>query len=46
VLPLLGTGLAPLLQWLLLPPLALGLSRNHLLGAAHIHESMNQSDQE
>lgn len=29
-LPLLGTGLAPLLQWLLLPPLALSLTRRHL----------------
>lgn len=46
VLPLLGTGLAPLLQWLLLPPLALGLSRNHLLGAAYIRESTSQSNQE
>ena len=30
---LLGTGVAPLLQWLLLPPLALSLSRRQLLGA-------------
>lgn len=34
-LPLLGTGLAPLLQWLLLPPLVLSLTRRHLMGMAH-----------
>lgn len=32
VIPIIGTGLAPLLQWLLLPPLVLWLSRRHLLG--------------
>lgn len=31
-LPVLGTGLAPVLQWLLLPPLTLWLTRIHLLG--------------
>ncbi|WP_220250545.1 hypothetical protein [Billgrantia montanilacus] len=31
-LPLLGTGLAPLLQWLLLPPLILWLARRQMLG--------------
>ncbi|MBW3661220.1 MAG: hypothetical protein KY397_06260, partial [Gemmatimonadetes bacterium] len=31
-LPLTGTGLAPLLQWLLLPPLAIWLARRHLGG--------------
>jgi hypothetical protein len=33
-LPLLGTGLAPLLQWLLLPPLIVWLVRRQLLGQA------------
>lgn len=32
VLPVVGTGLLPLLQWLLLPPLILWLSRRHVLG--------------
>ncbi len=31
-LPWLGTGLSPLLQWLILPPLILWMSRRHLLG--------------
>lgn len=31
-LPILGTGLAPVLQWLLLPPLTLWLARTYLLG--------------
>lgn len=39
VLPLLGTGLMPLLQWLLLPPLALSLARRQLLGAIHMNAS-------
>ncbi|QTF92871.1 hypothetical protein [Halomonas sp. BM-2019] len=33
-LPLLGTGLAPLLQWLLLPPLVVWLVRRQMLGEA------------
>jgi hypothetical protein len=28
-LPILGTGLSPLLQWLLMPPLAVWLTRRH-----------------
>ena len=28
-LPILGTGLSPLLQWLLIPPLAVWLTRRH-----------------
>lgn len=32
-LPLVGTGLAPLLQWLLLPPLALRLTAKHIAGS-------------
>lgn len=39
VVPLVGVGLAPLLQWLLLPPLILWLTRRHLLGAATIRSS-------
>jgi hypothetical protein len=33
IVPLLGTGLAPLLQWLVIPPLVIWLARRHLLGA-------------
>lgn len=33
LLPLLGTGLAPVLQWLLLPPLALWFVRRQVRGA-------------
>lgn len=29
-LPLLGTGVSPLVQWILIPPLALWLTRRHL----------------
>jgi hypothetical protein len=39
VLPLLGTGLAPLMQWLLLPVLVLGLARYHLIGAGYLDRS-------
>lgn len=31
-LPILGTGLAPVLQWLLLPPLTLWLARTYVVG--------------
>lgn len=31
--PLLGTGISPLLQWLILPPLILWISRRHLMGS-------------
>ena len=31
-LPILGTGLAPVVQWLLLPPIILWLTRVHVLG--------------
>ncbi len=37
-LPLLGTGLAPLLQWLLLPPLILWLARRQMLGEACLQQ--------
>lgn len=45
VVPALGVGLAPLAQWLLLPPLILWLARRHILGGmtgrgtAHARES-------
>tara|TARA_R110002110_G_C13450949_1_gene717067 strand:+ start:894 stop:1403 length:510 start_codon:yes stop_codon:yes gene_type:complete len=32
IIPLLGVGLAPVLQWLLLPPLIMWLARRHMLG--------------
>ena len=32
ILPLLGTGLAPLLQWILLPPLVIRLTRKQING--------------
>lgn len=32
VLPFVGTGVAPLLQWVLLPPAILWLARRHILG--------------
>lgn len=32
IVPLLGVGLTPLLQWLLLPPLIIWLTRRHMLG--------------
>ncbi|HVS64651.1 MAG TPA: hypothetical protein VMT85_14240 [Thermoanaerobaculia bacterium] len=35
-LPVLGTGLAPLLQWLLLPPLLIWIVRRQLQGAAAV----------
>lgn len=37
-LPLLGTGLAPLLQWLLLPPLIVWLARRQLLGVIYLQQ--------
>lgn len=36
VLPLLGTGLAPFMQWLVLPALVLVLTRYHLFGAGYL----------
>ena len=33
VVPGVGIGLTPFLQWLLLPPLVLWLTRNHILGS-------------
>jgi hypothetical protein len=37
-LPLLGTGLAPLLQWLALPPLIVWLARRQLLGVIYLQQ--------
>ena len=39
LVPPFGTGLSPLLQWLLIPPLVVWLSRRHLLGARAIREA-------
>lgn len=36
LVPPLGTGLSPLMQWLVIPPLVIWLSRRHLLGARMI----------
>lgn len=33
VVPGIGVGLTPILQWILLPPLVLWLARHHMLGA-------------
>lgn len=42
VLPVLGTGIVPLLQWLLLPPLAISLTRRQLFGAIHMNALSGQ----
>ncbi len=39
VIPLLGVGLAPLLQWIILPPLIMWLSHRHMLGCIAIRSS-------
>jgi hypothetical protein len=39
IIPLLGVGLAPLLQWLILPPLIMWLSHRHMLGCIAIRSS-------
>lgn len=36
-LPLLGTGLLPLLQWILIPPLVVGLVKRQLTDVRHKH---------
>lgn len=41
-LSLLGTGLAPLLQWLLLPPLIVWFARRHLLGERQLQQSRDE----
>ena len=38
LVPPFGTGLSPLLQWLVIPPLVVWLTRRHLLGARAIRE--------
>lgn len=39
LVPPLGTGLSPLLQWIFVPPLVIWLTRRHLLGAQAIREA-------
>lgn len=36
LVPLLGAGLAPVLQWIVLPPLALWFVRRQVIGAEHV----------
>jgi hypothetical protein len=43
-LPIIGTGLAPVLQWLLLPPLILWLARVHVLGRISVHSTRTQAN--
>jgi hypothetical protein len=38
LVPPFGTGLSPLAQWLIIPPLVIWLTRRHLLGARAIRE--------
>ena len=39
VVPGLGVGLSPLMQWVLIPPFALWLARRHMAGAAALKAS-------
>jgi len=39
LVPPFGTGLTPILQWLVIPPLVVWLSRRHLLGVRSIREA-------
>jgi hypothetical protein len=39
LVPPFGTGLSPLLQWLVIPPLVVWLTRRHLLGAEAVREA-------
>lgn len=39
LVPPFGTGLSPLLQWLIVPLLVVWLTRRHLLGAQAIHDA-------
>lgn len=43
IVPLLGIGLAPVLQWLFLPPLIMWLSRRHMLGRTAVRSSRTGS---
>jgi len=38
LVPPFGTGLSPLMQWLIIPPLVIWLTRRHLLGARAIRQ--------
>jgi hypothetical protein len=39
LVPPFGTGLSPLLQWFVIPPLVVWLTRRHLLGAQAVREA-------
>ena len=39
LVPPFGTGLTPILQWLIIPPLVVWLTRRHLLGARAIRDA-------
>ncbi len=39
LVPPLGTGLSPLLQWIVIPLIVIWLTRRHLLGAQAIHDA-------
>ncbi|MDZ4308139.1 hypothetical protein [Allopontixanthobacter sp.] len=39
LVPPFGTGLSPLLQWIVIPPIVIGLTPRHLLGAQAIHDA-------
>jgi hypothetical protein len=43
LVPPFGTGLSPLAQWLIVPPLVIWLTRRHLLGAGLIRNSLTHS---
>tara|TARA_R110002110_G_scaffold12718_3_gene60868 strand:+ start:27530 stop:28072 length:543 start_codon:yes stop_codon:yes gene_type:complete len=40
IVPVIGVGLAPLLQWLVLPPLIVWLTRRHMLGATALRSEI------
>ncbi|AGA33231.1 hypothetical protein TVNIR_1565 [Thioalkalivibrio nitratireducens DSM 14787] len=43
-IPLLGTGLAPLLQWLILPPLVVWIARRQILGQRYLSLAREDPD--
>ena len=43
LVPLLGAGLAPVLQWIVLPPLALWFVRRQVVGAEHVDAAKTSS---
>lgn len=44
LVPPLGTGLSPLLQWIVIPPIVIWLTRRHLLGAQAIRDANGFAD--